>query len=244
MRTTPGPAPACWWPLPSARYFALPTCRPRRYHRCCATSRPRSNCAACRSTGSNFLLSTIPTRWPAGMPGSRSRPACCSSGSRHAAVVPRCRLSIPISSRRCGKLWPMRRTIRHLRRKPWLCRAKSISPKRCRSSPSRRSIGRAKAPARTSPPRSPDRLTEAYGRFADRGPYRIDGEAIGRRALRNVCLGYLAAGDPERGRAAREGAIRCRRQYDRCARRSLRADRYRQSRTRGRARGVLHALGG
>ena len=58
------------------------------------------------------------------------------------------------------------------------------------------------------------------------------------------CLPWLSRGRrPERGRAAREGAIRCRRQYDRCARRSLRADRYRQPRTRGRARGVLHSAG-
>ena len=51
-------------------------------------------------------------------------------------------------------------------------------------------------------------LTEAYGRFADRGPYRIDGEAIGRRALRNVCLGYLAAGNQ------REGARLAKAQFD------------------------------
>src|SRR4051794_2634473 len=51
-------------------------------------------------------------------------------------------------------------------------------------------------------------MSEAYGRFADRGPYRIDGEAIGRRALRNVCLGYLAAGDQ------REGARLAKAQFD------------------------------
>ena len=51
-------------------------------------------------------------------------------------------------------------------------------------------------------------MSEAYERFADRGPYRIDGEAIGRRALRNVCLGYLAAGDP------REGARLAKAQFD------------------------------
>jgi aminopeptidase N len=42
-------------------------------------------------------------------------------------------------------------------------------------------------------------LGETYERFADRGPYRIDGEAIGRRALRNVCLFYLASGEPSQG---------------------------------------------
>jgi aminopeptidase N len=42
-------------------------------------------------------------------------------------------------------------------------------------------------------------LAEAYRRLADPGPYRIDGRSIGRRALRNVCLGYLAAGDPSSG---------------------------------------------
>jgi len=37
------------------------------------------------------------------------------------------------------------------------------------------------------------RLRETYQRLADPGPYRIDGAAIGRRALRNACLAYLAA---------------------------------------------------
>ena len=31
------------------------------------------------------------------------------------------------------------------------------------------------------------------------GTYRIDGRSIGRRALRNVCLAYLAAGDRTAG---------------------------------------------
>ncbi|HET9019199.1 MAG TPA: aminopeptidase N C-terminal domain-containing protein, partial [Acetobacteraceae bacterium] len=38
-------------------------------------------------------------------------------------------------------------------------------------------------------------LHATYRRLTDNGPYRIDGEAIGRRALRNACLGYLAAAD-------------------------------------------------
>ena len=44
-----------------------------------------------------------------------------------------------------------------------------------------------------------DPLAETYRRLADPGPYRIDGEAIGRRALRNVCLFYIAAGDQASG---------------------------------------------
>jgi aminopeptidase N len=44
-------------------------------------------------------------------------------------------------------------------------------------------------------------LDTAYRRLADAGPYRIDGTSIGRRALRNACLAYLAAADPERGAA-------------------------------------------
>jgi aminopeptidase N len=40
-----------------------------------------------------------------------------------------------------------------------------------------------------------DRLRETYDRLADTGPYSIDGAAIGRRSLRNACLGYLSAGD-------------------------------------------------
>jgi aminopeptidase N len=42
-------------------------------------------------------------------------------------------------------------------------------------------------------------LGEAYRRLADAGPYRLDGTAIGRRALRNVCLAYLAAADRTAG---------------------------------------------
>src|SRR5439155_19450509 len=41
----------------------------------------------------------------------------------------------------------------------------------------------------------------AYRDLADAGPYRIDGTSIGRRALRNTCLAYLAAADPEKGAA-------------------------------------------
>jgi len=44
-------------------------------------------------------------------------------------------------------------------------------------------------------------LQATYERLADEGPYRIDGESIGRRALRNTCLAYLAAGMPKRGAA-------------------------------------------
>ena len=42
-------------------------------------------------------------------------------------------------------------------------------------------------------------LAEGYRRFADPGPYSTDGAAIGRRALRNACLAYLAAGDQRAG---------------------------------------------
>jgi aminopeptidase N len=44
-------------------------------------------------------------------------------------------------------------------------------------------------------------FTETYKRLANDGPYTIDGAAIGRRALRNACLAYLAAADPEVGAA-------------------------------------------
>ncbi len=36
-------------------------------------------------------------------------------------------------------------------------------------------------------------LRAAYARLGDSGPTRIDGASIGRRALRNACLGYLVA---------------------------------------------------
>jgi aminopeptidase N len=42
-------------------------------------------------------------------------------------------------------------------------------------------------------------FAEAYRGLADPGPYKTDGEAIGRRALRNVCLAYLATGDKAEG---------------------------------------------
>ena len=51
-------------------------------------------------------------------------------------------------------------------------------------------------------------LGDAYEQFADSGPYRIDGLAIGRRALRNACLFYLSAGD------RREGARLAKAQFD------------------------------
>ena len=40
-------------------------------------------------------------------------------------------------------------------------------------------------------------LRERYRTLDDPGPYRIDGASIGRRALRNACLAYLAAGQPD-----------------------------------------------
>jgi aminopeptidase N len=51
-------------------------------------------------------------------------------------------------------------------------------------------------------------LADSYRDLADPGPYRTDGEAIGKRALRNVCLAYLAAGD------ARQGARLAKAQFD------------------------------
>jgi aminopeptidase N len=42
-------------------------------------------------------------------------------------------------------------------------------------------------------------LAVAYRQYEDPGPYRVDGTSIGRRALRNTCLAYLAAADPEQG---------------------------------------------
>jgi aminopeptidase N len=42
-------------------------------------------------------------------------------------------------------------------------------------------------------------LRATYDRLTDTGEYRIDGGAIGRRALRNVCLGYLAANGEAEG---------------------------------------------
>ena len=46
-------------------------------------------------------------------------------------------------------------------------------------------------------------LYATYHRLRDAEPYRIDGSAIGRRALRNTCLAYLAAAGGEGVRLAR-----------------------------------------
>jgi aminopeptidase N len=51
-------------------------------------------------------------------------------------------------------------------------------------------------------------LKALYQRLADRGPYRPEGTAIGRRALRNVALGYLARGE------AGAGIVRAKAQFD------------------------------
>ena len=49
-----------------------------------------------------------------------------------------------------------------------------------------------------------DQLRTAYDALADSGPYRANGAAIGRRALRNACLAYLvAAGQPDSLRLAK-----------------------------------------
>ncbi|MBN9559447.1 MAG: aminopeptidase N [Alphaproteobacteria bacterium] len=40
-------------------------------------------------------------------------------------------------------------------------------------------------------------LRDRYRALDDPGPYSIDGAAIGRRSLRNACLAYLAAGQPD-----------------------------------------------
>jgi aminopeptidase N len=52
------------------------------------------------------------------------------------------------------------------------------------------------------------KLAATYERLSDPGPYRIDGAAIGRRALRNACLAYLAAD------GGAEGVRRAKAQFD------------------------------
>jgi aminopeptidase N len=53
-----------------------------------------------------------------------------------------------------------------------------------------------------------EQFAAAYGELADPGPYRIDARSIGRRALRNVALSYIAAAD------WREGARLAKAQFD------------------------------
>ncbi len=42
-------------------------------------------------------------------------------------------------------------------------------------------------------------LQMTYEQLSDDGPYQVDGASIGRRALRNVCLAYIAAGNAGHG---------------------------------------------
>jgi len=50
-------------------------------------------------------------------------------------------------------------------------------------------------------------LRAAHARFDEPGPYRVDGAAMGRRALKNACLSYLAAaGDIDPARAQFDAA--------------------------------------
>jgi aminopeptidase N len=44
-----------------------------------------------------------------------------------------------------------------------------------------------------------DAFAAAYRTLADPGPYHTDGQSIGKRALRNACLAYLAAADSRTG---------------------------------------------
>ncbi len=66
---------------------------------------------------------------------------------------------------------------------------------------STRCIAARRPPAPRSAGRCSAEFAAAYAALADPGPYRIDGAAIGRRALRNACLAYLAAADPDHGAA-------------------------------------------
>ena len=51
-------------------------------------------------------------------------------------------------------------------------------------------------------------LRATYERLTDKGPYQIDGTSIGRRALRNACLAYLAAD------GSADGIARAKAQFD------------------------------
>ncbi|HZT89980.1 MAG TPA: aminopeptidase N [Stellaceae bacterium] len=53
-----------------------------------------------------------------------------------------------------------------------------------------------------------DMFSAAYARLADPGPYRTDGRSIGRRALRNRCLDYMAAANTS------SGAVTAKAQFD------------------------------
>ena len=44
-------------------------------------------------------------------------------------------------------------------------------------------------------------LQASYEQLTDSGPYQVDGASIGRRALRNTCLAYIAAGSHRLGAA-------------------------------------------
>ena len=144
-------------------------------------------------------------RWDAGQQVATRMLLDRSSACR---AVPRCRPSIPMSVAACGRLWPTRA------RDPAFAAEALALPSETNLAEEMpviavEAIHRARESARADIAAAlAGPLSDAYERFADRGPYRIDGEAIGRRALRNICLGYLAAGDP------REGARLAKAQFD------------------------------
>ena len=87
-------------------------------------------------------------------------------------------------------------------------------------------------------------LAAAYRQFADLGPYRIDGTSTGCRALRNVCLAYLAVSDPDQGAAVAMAQFEAWRQHDRRVGCACGARRPRSAPAHHRPRALLRALVG
>ena len=234
--------------LPLARGAAeFPLCRSagaRRCRRCCAASRRRSSCKGVPLDRLKFLAvhDTEPfARWEAGQQvatrtAARADRRPSAAASSAGAARPRPRRGDAAHPRRCRPRPGLRRrgadlAERGVSRRPdggRRCRRHPCGP-RNRPRRARRGAGggvRRRLP-RTSP--MPAR-------------YRIDGASIGRRALRNVCLAYLAAADPEKGAALAMAQFDAGAQYDGCAGGADGAGRSRPARAGRGTRPVLRAV--
>ena len=170
--------------------------------------------------------------------------ACCSTGSRRIGRRRRCRRSTPTWSRRCARPWPTPTrdpafAAEALALPSETTLADEMAVVAVEAIHAVRESARAAIGARARRGRCARPIDE----LADPGPYRIDGASIGRRALRNVCLAYLAAGDRRRGRALAKAQFDAGAEHDRRARRAVGADRHRRPGARRGARRVLPALG-
>ncbi len=178
--------------------------RRRRCRRCCGSSRRRSSSAACRSTGLKFLAihDTDPVaRWDAGQQAATTilldRIAGRATGPLDADLIAATRQTLADSDKDPAF------AAENLQLPTEATLADAMKTGDVDAIHRVREDARAQIAAALAPS-----LADTYRRLADPGPYRVDGASIGRRALRNTCLGYLSAG------GAAEGARLAKTQFD------------------------------